>query len=556
MKEATGVGNVYADQMVNQCFHIVYDRSCMRVADVVHKLRNFLVALDYEVPLRSPLQGSSLAGMYASRYAELTGKQPKRAILDLLASMNEQSEVLNLSTDLSTTPPTAYYIGNHGCRALLDVVKAMPFLKQLSLRGNGLTNAVMHQLSVALVSHPSITTVDLGDTDISQATAPELCHLASNNEQITELAVDGTSIVSSVWLRRLQTQLDKNKASTASPWSLLHRAGSLSKLEVPGAASQDADFRPNCVDSRAGTPQTRFVSWDVIVECDLRPAVESTDQQSNGEQDAVPASTPSKQLSSRDICVTAACAYTFEKKTVRRNVQLAGDTKEAAANYFKAVDQNTICVRKMHGSTLKLVLEADGSGLEHLQQVIRRKMVEESGGRAKLAAGFNEGWHRVTVRAACEAPRKTKEGSFFVESELWVHAATDVVCAKTVPQLFKEDIARYTGSLRNEVLALMDRIHDEDMVLPEEREALREIEDEEEETMRFTELAELDRAVSYWKASMPIFRQALSDDVKAKLLSRRQLHTNAQGMEAVLMSLENKHAELCLTTPDHPPFSM
>ena len=87
------------------------------------------------------------------------------------------------------------YIGARGCFALMDVIRANTSLIVLRMRNQGADDEVVAKLVEALRGHQRLETLDLRDNfDITNASAPQLFTLLTENQMIHELLLDGTSV--------------------------------------------------------------------------------------------------------------------------------------------------------------------------------------------------------------------------------------------------------------------------------------------------------------------------------------------------------------------------
>lgn len=112
-------------------------------------------------------------------------------------------------------------IGGKGLPAILSIADKMTSLATLNLSGNNLASPCTKDLLVHLVSHPSLSALDLSNNDIRLG-GPELVELVKRNRKIKFVNLDQT-FLRPLFLRLVEIQLKKNggnlvvAAPTAAP---------------------------------------------------------------------------------------------------------------------------------------------------------------------------------------------------------------------------------------------------------------------------------------------------------------------------------------------------
>eukprot|EP01065_Artemidia_motanka_P014963 TRINITY_DN18824_c0_g1_i1.p1 TRINITY_DN18824_c0_g1~~TRINITY_DN18824_c0_g1_i1.p1 ORF type:complete len:685 (+),score=233.48 TRINITY_DN18824_c0_g1_i1:51-2057(+) len=525
--DAEASGCALAQRMRQQCFHCSFTAPTP-LATLVDQIRNFLQELKFPMEKCCLHDGSSFRDLYMHFLRDIGLKRANSQVLKLLDGLG-RTDTLDLSTDLSTSPPTAFLIGDQGLRPLLPVIKMKADLRKLVLRGNGLTNNSMHGLVEALMVHPSVTYLDLGDNDITRLGAAELCYLLRRNQQITTMHVDGTRIDSQVWLRRIERQLEDNRGGNFGSWSSLEHGRGFDEA-AEAAWWQQAAARQSPLGSRPAD------EWDVVLCAKGGGGPEGN------------------RATSVDLRVSARPAARGRRVQPVKIALSADDPLRARVDqYLKLLDSQTVSVKKASGATLKLVLEPVGGGLEAIQD----------DARSRVALLPTEGLQRVSIRLLFEKAPGSRQQSFFVDSTLWFDG--DRRLAKELPQLFRENIQRFTGSLSHEVECLIERLYDDELVLDEEREALQRLELEEEERQEKEEQDRMDSIVDYWRASVPMFKQKLDQGVLEKLRHAREAAKRSQGVAAVpeaistttkrkLAEIGQRYAREVARTPACPPY--
>jgi hypothetical protein len=113
-------------------------------------------------------------------------------------------------------------IGNIGCLALSAVMRLLPSVEILDLAGNGIECSGIHALCQCLVSHPSISSVDVSDNLIATSGLSDLYFLALENGRIRAICVDRNASESAVWGARLAKVLSRNAVERAEVVALDH----------------------------------------------------------------------------------------------------------------------------------------------------------------------------------------------------------------------------------------------------------------------------------------------------------------------------------------------
>ena len=429
LDEHTTLQHPLVQGITKQLFHIIYDPTISQpLSDLVTRVKNFLVALQYKLPDKiitgrieqadgTFIPASTYSDVYRYYYLKYSGgKMPKKGILKKLSDLTETDTSLDLSDDLSSKPPAVYFIGDNGVRALVEVVKLLPNLKKINLSGNGLSSSVVHPLVSALVSHPSVVSLNISENSITQVSATELYYLLRTNEQITELDISKTNISSEVWIKRIAAQLVRNKKSIFGSWT-----------SVPKQIDQqDEHYNPP---PRIELQPRLACRWDVVIICKPQDDLETT-------------SLWTEDSTSVLINISVAGPNLPSKLTLQEELQSGSLEKKDVLSYIKEVDSNTCCIKKMNGNTIKLVLENQGQGLESLQYTLRLMALRKKGWNQNLIHGLQ----RISVRLSCQKPKRCRQKSFFVDCEIWYSDAGRI--SKSVPQLYREDITKYVSSFR------------------------------------------------------------------------------------------------------------
>eukprot|EP01065_Artemidia_motanka_P032876 TRINITY_DN39858_c0_g1_i1.p1 TRINITY_DN39858_c0_g1~~TRINITY_DN39858_c0_g1_i1.p1 ORF type:complete len:378 (+),score=91.84 TRINITY_DN39858_c0_g1_i1:103-1134(+) len=96
---------------------------------------------------------------------------------------NFSIEVLDLSTNM---------VGPKGIVPIIQVAKLSPTLRKVDLRDNYLDNPAVRAVTLALLDHPAVESIDFSRNPISWSAGMSILELVTHNNMITHVGVDGT----------------------------------------------------------------------------------------------------------------------------------------------------------------------------------------------------------------------------------------------------------------------------------------------------------------------------------------------------------------------------
>mmetsp|Transcript_22733 Transcript_22733/g.55662 ORF Transcript_22733/g.55662 Transcript_22733/m.55662 type:complete len:163 (+) Transcript_22733:1-489(+) len=105
------------------------------------------------------------------------------------------------------------YLGDRGAKAICQLLRQMPMIQKVNMRGNGMRDARGHSgggsvlcLCQQLSGHPQIRWLDVSDNEINDKQGGEaLYQLVTNNHLISDLKCDGTRMSADLKTRILDT---------------------------------------------------------------------------------------------------------------------------------------------------------------------------------------------------------------------------------------------------------------------------------------------------------------------------------------------------------------
>ena len=142
------------------------------------------------------------------------------------------------------------------------------------------------------------------------------------------------------------------------------------------------------------------------------------------------------------------------------------------SEHHPGISFHVLLALRFVGTTVKLVLENVGEGMEALQMQLREHFLQASPGLAeRLRDG---GDHLVEFRLLCNAA-DTRD-RFFMEGTVAFKGEERV--AKKLMKLYRDNIARCKGNLRDEIEWLVPQMLCAELMEEEELEALTRLEEE------------------------------------------------------------------------------
>eukprot|EP00667_Euglena_gracilis_P005530 EG_transcript_5569 len=481
---------------------------------VVDKICAFLKGLDLGVQDVTVGRGAAFSDVYADSAAKVGLKHTNAGLVSLLSRLETLTEV-----DLSQN-----YIGTLGLQALCPVIGMKPDLTRLNLQGNGITNAGVSTLVNVLVAHPGITSLNLSQNDISNVAAAELNWLVNCNEHITELNLEETCI-RLVWRKRIQAKLEENRRR---PMAADHEDG----LRRAAAYRDD-------VPVEEGPVPPDVNKWSIVMTV--------TPKGGKGGLEDLQA----------DVSVTLTDPT---KLTLHHTFRYAdpenagGAIFEGLRDYLKGFEANTIAVSRRVGTTVKLVLEDVGTGMERLQRLCREEFTQEHPmtDQSLLYVGY----HVVDVRLIFQAQPDTEEGSFFIEGMVAYNGEERV--AKKLMKLYRDNIFKCKGNLAEELQWLIPRVAENDLLDEDDLQQLEALEERELQQEHAKEEALARNVVTYWKCAPATFHQKVTAPLREVLQRASRSVAGvalAEELPPDLLPLQRAYQEACLARTAHPPYN-
>mmetsp|Transcript_26495 Transcript_26495/g.47755 ORF Transcript_26495/g.47755 Transcript_26495/m.47755 type:complete len:636 (-) Transcript_26495:544-2451(-) len=502
----------------DSCFHAKFEQPVSNVAD---QILWFLTQLKFGIKELSIGKGHSLAEIYTKCLQQLGGKRPNSGVMRMLDQMQDKDlKELNLANN---------YIGDLGLKALCHIMDMMPNLVYVNLSGNGITNAAVSALVNTLVGHPCIVSLDLSNNELSHCAAAELFWLIRRNEQITELKLQGNS-VKTAWQKRINSKLAVNRT--------LPFAACNSKMQAQSDSHDD-----DCPVPIERPVDGKCNKWCITMTVTLL--------------DADPKH-PNISLVA-EVKLVDLDQQIHRKTLTYADPLLTGhEVLEHVRTYLRSYEANTISVSRYVGTTVKLVLEDIGTGMEALQQLIRKEFA-----RTCTSAALCEpdvGSHRVEIRFVVNCSEDTPDRNFFIEGMVAYQDMERV--AKTLMKLYRPDIMRYQGNLRDEVEWLVPRMFANDMLTDEDLALLAKVEQEEADSEQQKQDSLMEDVLTYWKCTPAFFKKTPDAWVNTRFRAAANGVSSSSQQKAACGSLPpelkaqcRQHELACLKVKSYPPYA-
>eukprot|EP01006_Ploeotia_vitrea_P031037 TRINITY_DN63362_c0_g1_i1.p1 TRINITY_DN63362_c0_g1~~TRINITY_DN63362_c0_g1_i1.p1 ORF type:complete len:938 (+),score=61.09 TRINITY_DN63362_c0_g1_i1:28-2841(+) len=165
----------------------------------------------------SEYAGLSIKEIYTRKCEEFGCKKNSQLMKTLPQIVNQFDTLEELDLGIN-------FVGPRGLLPVLEVVKASTALKILTLRDNQLTNQSVQDVVDFVITHRSLTKLDVSNNPITLGAGKALLELAQANPRVKYIAIDNTSI-RPMLVRSVQNQCAKNiqmmEKSAMATWNPL-----------------------------------------------------------------------------------------------------------------------------------------------------------------------------------------------------------------------------------------------------------------------------------------------------------------------------------------------
>ena len=408
---ADGKKKALLDGLRQSCFHLCWDCSAMEMAV---KLVNLLREIGESIPTRSVAVGVPLVDLYREQFKDYSDHRPNSGIVRVLTNLALPGTPPSSCASCSSLDLSNLLIADAGCGALGALLQMLPRLTSLNLRGNGIENKGVAALCTTLTRHPSLTSIDLSDNGFSQAGVADLLLAARENPHLQRVDVTGCACYSAVWIRRLTQQAEENAKFTSEHTLQPQEAAELVALSLRIEASFQMENKGCMVRIEQSAPLAATTA------------------------EAVGPRSPAPFFTSPFI---ASCDAS-SKDTALRNLW------DTARKYPDFVVGHQLTISRMNGKSLKFALESSQDcGLEHLW---RLALAAVSKTLPAIAQSLSQQDYVLHVRFVGAA---TPSDPFFTEASMELRHGK--VTGKSLVQLFRENMPRFSGNMADELLALL-----------------------------------------------------------------------------------------------------
>ena len=360
-------------------------------------------------------------------------KRPNTAVMRILRTIASRTEALALSKlSLSNL-----LMGTLGCLSLAPLLRQLPMLELVDLRGNGIECTGVRALCQHLATHPTAAHLLLDDNLVAAAGLSDLYFLALENGRVVSLSLSRNIVSSSVWLTRIEAILARNGS--------MHTSRKFDNADIILAEAQ---------------PRRAVLNLEVAVEKSL-VTVSGSFTSELGDQDLP-------------------CGPISDEESI---AQLAA--KRFVAGFLPC---NMLSISRVGGSSIKIVVDSDiaGDWIEaanpdatiHLPDpgllttvaVIVSALSRRCNPFADSLRAVMESGHRLfcSVRVS-NTPELSGSSDFsnkmrFVEAVfLLTVSGNSFSCGgSSIAQVFREQMNECCGSFSKEIEVLLRRLHAHD----------------------------------------------------------------------------------------------
>eukprot|EP01062_Namystynia_karyoxenos_P062633 TRINITY_DN55515_c0_g1_i1.p1 TRINITY_DN55515_c0_g1~~TRINITY_DN55515_c0_g1_i1.p1 ORF type:complete len:1605 (+),score=415.52 TRINITY_DN55515_c0_g1_i1:92-4906(+) len=145
----------------------------------------------------------------------------------------------------------ANYLGDKGCRAVVEVLRLGQCIQHVRLAANGLTDTALSHLVPVLRAHPSVTAVDLAGNKLTQGSVGALRALLQGNRSLTALRLEGNPNLFQAGLDELNKIVCANRALAEEQRQPTPQKNPSAK-PLTEVLSQWSRSAPDAVDRREG----------------------------------------------------------------------------------------------------------------------------------------------------------------------------------------------------------------------------------------------------------------------------------------------------------------
>eukprot|EP00755_Sulcionema_specki_P023342 Sspe_Gene.14247::Locus_4923_Transcript_2_2_Confidence_0.600_Length_1511::g.14247::m.14247/K04739/PRKAR; cAMP-dependent protein kinase regulator len=174
------------------------------------------------------------------------------------------------SGSLTELDLTNTLVGANGVKPLMELVKQIPELHTLILKGQRINSEVMQHVAEALKGHPGLTTLDISGNHCPLA-GPTLVELTKKNPKLVTLNIEGCDI-KPLFVKLIENQLGKNRKGSGSEPQTADEGNPNSGFKAFGGEGDEEDpFAKSPADPFVSTPSDTPFGGAAMDDSHLRP---------------------------------------------------------------------------------------------------------------------------------------------------------------------------------------------------------------------------------------------------------------------------------------------